>query len=169
MACLGVHFALSDDDVATLRAFRSEEDRLDHLQEVIEEEYMHRDATQSLYAESDKAWDAMHRSLTDGKLTWDGGSYPLNHTVLAGELLYSGRDYIMSLKSPAQVKDVAAELKKLDSDWFRAKYNAIDRESYGVPLSEEDFEYTWEWFQTVRELYKTAASVSRYVLFTADQ
>src|SRR5262245_10709156 len=46
-------------------------------------------------------------TLADGELTWAGGDYPLNHTVLAGKLLYTGDDYIMSLKTPAQVKDVA--------------------------------------------------------------
>jgi hypothetical protein len=52
----------------------------------------------------------MHRTLADGELAWEGGDYPLNHTVLAGRLLYTGDDYIMSLKTPAQMKDVAAAL-----------------------------------------------------------
>jgi hypothetical protein len=39
MSCLGVHFALTETDVATLRSFTSQEDRLNHLNEVIEEEY----------------------------------------------------------------------------------------------------------------------------------
>jgi hypothetical protein len=26
----------------------------------------------------------MHHTLADGELTWEGGDYPLNHTVLAG-------------------------------------------------------------------------------------
>jgi len=35
--------------------------------------------------ESDKAREAMHRALADGQLSWDGGTYPLNHVVLGGE------------------------------------------------------------------------------------
>ena len=81
-------------------------------------------------------------------LTWDGGEYPLNHVVLAGELLYTEPDYIMSLKSPAQVRDIAAALPAISEDHFRVRYFAIDPESYDGPLSEEDFGYTWEWFQT---------------------
>lgn len=169
MSCLGVHFALSNEDVALLKGLESEEARLEHLQEVLEEEYMSDDGPDAMYAENDKAWDAMHRVLADGRLTWDGGSYPLNHTVLAGELLYTGSDYIMSLKSPEQVKDIAAALKTVDLETFSVRYREIDAEDYGFPLTDEDLEYTWEWFQGVRDLYGRAAAANRAVLFTADQ
>jgi hypothetical protein len=38
-----------------------------------------------------------------------------------------------------------------------------------VDLSEEDLDYTWDWFQEVRELYVRAAAAGRWMLFTADQ
>jgi hypothetical protein len=150
-----------------LRSFTDEQARLDHLQEVIEETYFgdHPD----LKAESDKAWDAMHRTLTDGQLTWDGGEYPLSHVVLAGELLYTDADYIMSLKTPQQVRDIAAALPTVTEADFRRRYFALDAKSYGFPLTEEDFRYTWNWFQGVRDLYSRAAKEGRFVLFTADQ
>ena len=169
MSCLGIHFALSNEDVATLKGFDSEGERLEHLQEVIEEEYMAVDGPHAMYAESDKAWDAIHRVLADGHLSWDGGTYPLNHTVLAGELLYTGPDYIMSLKSAEQVKDIATALAGIDLDAFSERYRKIDSEDYGFPLTDEDLEYTWEWFQSVRDLYARAANNDRPVLFTADQ
>ena len=167
MGCLGVHFALTEQEVLDLRSLSDEQARLDHLQENIETEYFaeHPD----LMAESDKAWDAMHRTLTDGQLTWDGGDYPLKHVVLAGELLYTDSDYIMSLKTPDQVADIAKALPAIDEGEFRRRYFAIDEQSYGSPLSDEDFEYTWQWFQGVRDLYLRVASQRRYVLFTADQ
>ena len=154
-------------EVDQLRSLDDEQTRLDHLQEVIEEEYLaeHKDYA----AESDKAWDAMHRALSDGKLTWDGGSYPLNHVVLGGELLYTNPDYIMSLKTPVQVKEISESLRSIDTDDFRTRYFAIDADNYGFPLTEDDLEYTWEWFQNVRDLYFRAANERRYVLFTADQ
>jgi hypothetical protein len=167
MACLGVHFSLSAAEVQQLRSISDESERLDHVQSVIETTYMqdhpHR------VAESDKAWDAMHRVLADGKLTWDGGKYPLNHVVLAGELLYTEPDYIMSLKSPEQVRDIAAALPAITRDEFRRGYDAIDTESYASPLSDEDFGYTWDWFQGVRDFFLRAASEERFVLFTVDQ
>lgn len=167
MSCLGVHFALSEIEVVYLRSLDDEQARLDHLQEVIEEHYLKNEM--QFAAESDKAWDAMHRVLADGQLTWDGGVYPLNHTVLAGELLYTESDYIMSLKSPQQVRDIAAGLANITEAEFLRRYSAIDAKSYGRSLSDEDFRYTWDWFQDVRGLYARAADAGRFVLFTADQ
>lgn len=111
----------------------------------------------------------MHRVLVDGELTWDGGEYPLNHVVLAGELLYTDDDYIMSLKNPFQVKDIAKAIEKINENDFRKRYFKIKPESYGFELTEDDFEYTWDWFQNVRKLYERAATENRFVLFTADQ
>lgn len=167
MSCLGVHFALTEEEAAHLRSLADEQERLSHLQEVIEERYLSQE--KEFAAESDKSWDGMHRALADGQLNWDGGDYPLNHTVLAGELLYTDSDYIMSLKTPEQVRDIAAALSAITEADFRRRYDAIDAESYGAPLSDEDFRYTWEWFQGVRDLYARAARAGRFVLFTADQ
>ena len=167
MACLGVHFALSGDDVVALLSKSSDEERLTFLQEEIEERYFEEPA--AYIAQSDKAWDAMHRALGGGLLSYDDGEYPLNHAVLGGEPLYGEDDYIMSLKTPAQVKDVAAAIADISNEQFRDRYNAIDSREYGFELTDEDFQYTWEWFQSVRSLYQTAASEGRHVLFTADQ
>lgn len=167
MSCLGGHFALTNEEAEKLLEMDDEDDCLEYLQEVIEEMYFKQ--FPSWKAESDKAWDAMHRTLADGYLTWKGGSYPLNHTVLAGELLYTERDYIMSLKDPSEVRDIAAALSEIAEEEFRRRYFQIDAKDYGFSLSEEDFAYTWEWFQGVRDLYARAAKEGRYVLFTADQ
>jgi hypothetical protein len=167
MSCLGVHFALTEQEAAHLRSLPDDQSRLDHLQEVIEETYFGEHP--ELKAECDKSWDAMHRTLADGQLSWDGGEYPLNHVVLGGEPLYTKSDYIISLKTPQQVRDIAAALPAVTEAEFRRRYFAVDAESYGFPLSEEDFAYTWDWFQGVRELYLRAAKEGRFVLFTADQ
>ena len=141
MSCLGVHFALTEKEAAHLRSLGDEQARLDHLQGVIEGTYFNEHP--DLKAESDKAWDAMHRALADGELTWDGGNYPLNHVVLAGELLYTDSDYIMSLKTPQQVRDIAASLSAITEAEFRHRYFSISPKSYSTPLSEEDVQYTW--------------------------
>ena len=167
MGCLGVHFALSDDDVASLLSKPGDAECLAHIQEEIEERYFEGPA--AYIAQSDKAWDAMHRTLADGLLTYDGGEYPLNHVVLGGQPLYGQDDYIVSLKTPEQVRDVAAALASITEEQFRRRYDSIDPEQYGSDLTGEDFQYTWEWFQEVRTLYRTAATENRHVLFTADQ
>lgn len=167
MSCLGVHFSLSLEEVQRIRAIEDESARVDFVHEVIEEEYFARQPHRK--AESDKAWDAMHRALSDGELSWDGGEYPLNHVVLGGELLYSGSDFIMVLKSPKQVRDVAAALPGVTEDRFRLRYFGINPNSYDGPLNEDDFAYTWDLFQGIREFWMTVASEGRHVLFTADQ
>jgi hypothetical protein len=167
MAARGVHFALADVEIERLRSFPDDADRLNYLVEELETIYF--EEREEYLAESDKAWDAMHRALADGELTWDGGEYPLNHVVLAGELLYSGSDYIMSLKTPIQVRDIAVALSRITEQDFRQRYFAIDPESYGCPIDDDDFSYTWEWFNNVRRLYLKAATYNRHVLFTADQ
>ncbi|MFZ6873383.1 YfbM family protein [Undibacterium sp. Di27W] len=167
MSCRGVHFALTASEVAELMSIEDEDARLEHLQEEIETHYF--EEAKDYLAESDKAWDAMHRTLADGLLSWDGGDYPLNHTVLAGELLYTGDNYIMSLKTPEQVQAIAQALAVLNITEFRQRYDQIDADNYCDDLSDADFEYTWEWFQHVRKLYAHAAIEKRYVLFTVDQ
>jgi hypothetical protein len=167
MSCLGVHFSLSSAEVEKLRACTDDAARLEYLQEEIEEEFWaeHPDWV----AQSDKAWDAMHRVLADGTMDLDGGEYPLNSVVLGGISLYGKSDYIMSLKDPKTVADVAAALPGVTEEAFRTKYFAIDPDDYGFPVTDEDFEYTWQWFQEVREVWLKAASEGRWVLFTADQ
>lgn len=167
MGCLGVHFSLSPEEVRQIRGIHDESERVDYVREIIENDYFTNQPLRK--AESDKSWGAMHRTLSDGELTWDGGEYPFNHVVLGGELLYTQSDFIMVLKTPEQVSDVAARLPGVTEKEFRRRYFGINPESYGFPLSEEDFEYTWGWFQGVRDFWLLAASEGRFVLFTADQ
>ena len=153
--------------MSVFATFDDEQARVDYVHEVIEDEYFADRPDRK--AESDKAWDAMHRVLSDGELTWDGGDYPLNHVVLGGELLYTDDDFIMVLKTPDEVRDVATVLPTVTEAEFRRRYFTIDPDSYGFALHEQDFGYTWSWFESVREFWLRAASEGRYVLFTADQ
>jgi Domain of unknown function (DUF1877) len=52
---------------------------------------------------------------------------------------------------------------------MRSKYDAIDPADYGLPLSEEDFEYTWSNFVDLRAFFQKAAKHNRAVVFSADQ
>jgi hypothetical protein len=166
MGCRGVHFSLDEDQVSALRA-TPEAQRVEYVQEAIEEGLWSADASRG--EESDKAWDAIHRALTDGRLRYDNGKYPLSHVVLGGEPLYGGEDYIISLKSPAQVRDVATALKDLTRDALRRGYDEIDSTTYQGELSDEDFEYTWSWMAGLVDFYRRAAAEGRSVIFTADQ
>lgn len=167
MACLGVLFSLEKTEIDKLKSFASDEERLDYLQEEIEELYF--SEYPERVAELDKSWDAIHRSLTDGKLEYNNGDFPLSHVVLGGEILYTSGDYIMTLKHPDQVKEIAKAIDQTDETGLKNGYNKIDPENYGFPLTKEDFEYTGNWFQNSREFWTLAAKENRFVLFTADQ
>lgn len=167
MSCLGVHFALSEEEVKKLTSFGNDEERLDYVTEEIEEVYL--EERESLIAQSDKAWDAIHRAFTDGQLAYDNGTYPLNHVILGGAPLYFNDDYILSLKTPDQVKAVAEALSAISEKEFRDLYFNINPDLYDGDISEEDFEYSWSWLKEIVALFNTAAVNGRYVLFTADQ
>jgi hypothetical protein len=160
-------FSLSKEEVDKLKSLGTDVERLDYLQEEIEQVYF--DDYAERVAELDKAWDAIHRSLTDGKLEWNNGEFPLNHVVIGGEILYDGDDYIMTLKSPEQVEKIAEEISQITVDKFRIGYNRINKSDYGMPPSDEDFEYTWEWMSNSIGFWQRAADENRFVLFTAEQ
>ena len=167
VSCLGVHFALTEQEVSLLREQPDGESRVNFVKEVFEEAYLGEESPYA--AESVKTWDAMDRAMTmklDDSLDPEGA---LRHLVVDGERLNSGDDYILSLKTPDQVALLARIVEKIDISAFRDRYFMIDPAEYGEPLTEEDFQYTWEWFQCVRDLFRTAASSRRYVLFTVDQ
>lgn len=124
----------------------------------------------------------MHRTLTDGSLSFEEKCRSLCYAVLDGEPLYGtepangefttleGEESgIITLKTPEQAAQVTAELPKITKEWFREYYYQIDEEDHGFPLSGEDFEYTWYWFCDSLLFWEKAASEKKYVLFTADQ
>ena len=165
MACRGVLFAITAEEAGRLKAARGDDAKvLSIVQEEIEAAW---DAEH--LCETDKAWDAIHRCLTDGKLRFGRVEYPRNLCILGGEQLHEGDDYIVSLLSPDQVKEVSEALKPITQEWLRDRYFAIDSEEYSLPFGDEDFEYTWEWFEGVRQFYQKAANEGRWTLFTVDQ
>lgn len=164
MACLGVLFALTDEQAGrVLSAVGDDAALIEIVQEEIETEW-----DEEWLAETDKAWDAIHRCLTDGSLLFEGSS-PRARCIIGGRQLFEGDDYIISFVDQNQVKETAAAIRDLDEPWMRKQYFAIDADDYGVPLSEEDFGYMWEWFTGVQTLYQKAAAEGRAVIFSVDQ
>jgi hypothetical protein len=75
----------------------------------------------------------------------------------------------MTLKTPDQVKQIADSLNSIDKEYVKNGYSKIDEKDYGLPVSEDDFEYTWTWFDESKKFWNMAGEENRYVLFTADQ
>jgi Domain of unknown function (DUF1877) len=163
MSSRGVHFAVTPAQARALVAAKSDRELMT-LIEQIEEAW-----ERPFVVESDKAWDAIHRCLTDGSLLYVSGEYPLNLCICGGRQLHRGRDYTVSFVSARQVKDVADALNKVTRAWMRRRYSLIDPEEYDeVEMGEEDFSYTWENFLEVRRFYRRAAEAGRAVIFTVD-
>lgn len=163
MAERGVHFAINPDQARKILAAKTDR-ALMALIDAIEEAW-----EENFVVESDKAWNAIHRCLTDGTLLYDSGKYPLNHCICGGQQLHRGPDYTAAYVSPEQVKDVADSLKSVTKSWMRKQYDQIDPSDYAeVEMDDDDFEYVWENFVAIRDFYRTAADASRAVLFTVD-
>jgi hypothetical protein len=81
MARRGVHFALTEEQLSRLLGVASDEELISFVEDV--EEIWDKESL----AESDKAWDAIHRCLTDGSLLYESGEYPLNHVICGGRQL----------------------------------------------------------------------------------
>ncbi|GAB2673315.1 YfbM family protein [Kribbella swartbergensis] len=158
---LGMHFAITDEDRRKLLKMEGDDEGIsEYVHEVIEE----RDDDYNV--ETDKAWDAIHRSLTDGRLAFDNGSSPLNLAVLGGKLLTSGEDELVVLVDKDQVPAVAAALTDVTEQSLRTGYERIDAAEYAA-FGDEDFEYTWGNFVDLTVFWRQAAASKRHVIFTA--
>ena len=155
----GVHFAITADQERALLA--ADSDEVEAILGELEESW----GDESLKADSDKAWDAIHRCLTDGTLDPDAGEFPLSHAVLGGRHLHDDC-YIVHVTA-AEAREVSNALRPITPSWLRHRFDAIADPDYSGALDDEDFDYTWTTFVDVRTFYHRAATAGRAVIFTA--
>lgn len=74
------------------------------------------------------------------------------------------------------MKQVAAAIMPLEKTEFcrrcfglRKRFLWFDRTDYDGPIDEEDFEYSWEYFEFMKAFFTRAAAAGRSTVFTADQ
>ena len=164
VACRGVHLAIIEADKRRLLEASDDHALLQVIQDDIEARW-----DENWLYQSDKAWDAIHRCLSNGTLDPGTGVYPLHLAVLNGRRLYAGDDYIVSLVAADQVQDIALTLAAVDLAWLKSRYDAIDPDAYGVPKSDEDWEYTRAYFEGLTPFFQNAAASGRSVISTVDQ
>lgn len=167
MACRGIFYAVTREEARRLISAAEAGD--DALMEVVHSLWAEERIAEGFQAGCDKAWDAMHRCLTDGTLRVGDVSEPIDRFVLGGRSLHRGDDNIVCLVSAAQVIDVAAAASEMTETEFAERYWKLDPNQYDGPMNRLDLEYTWEYFKSARELYVKAADDVRAVLFYADQ
>jgi hypothetical protein len=161
MGCRGVHFAINDQQVERLLG-AEDDDELVEIVEEIEEEW-------EAVFETDKAWDALHRCLSNGTLNVEEGEPPLNRVFLGGRMLNESDDYFVVLVTPAEVKQISGALASVTESWLRERYFELPFSDYQGEKSSEDWEYTLSSFQGLPEFFARAASEGRHVIFTVDQ
>ena len=104
----------------------SDEKRLDYIQEKIERPW-----DQEPLLETDKAWDAIHRCLTDGSLEVVRSSSPLGKLIVGGIQLYAHpQSYIINLIEGVELPEISTGLKRVTEEWFRARYEQLHRTDY---------------------------------------
>ncbi len=149
----GLHIALEASDATRLLTAESD----DEVLEIALDELAVRE--DDWRQETDLAWDAIQRSLSGG---------PGARAFDGGRRLYHGGDHVVTYLAPAEVRDVAAFLAELGEDDLRGRYFALDPDAYGEPLTDEDFEYVWGWFVSLRAFFARAAAAERATLFTVS-
>ena len=174
MACLGVHFAITAD--LAERLTRDWPPRRADAVARLEDLERQFDA---LHAEgwveiTDKAWDGIHRSLTNGKL--ELANTPRHLCILGATERYWIRrgdgqlEYIVNVLEPGDVRRVADAIRGIDRAEMLRGYEGIDPDSfYALCMSEEDFEATWDSFRSLRAFFERAAEAGRWVVFKVDQ
>lgn len=158
MTARGVHFALSPEDEARVRAARGDDELLELIEDDLEEQW-----DEAWLLESDKDWDAIERCLALDAAEDD----PRSMAILGGEQLHRGEEYIVCLVATEDVRLVAQALEAIDATWLRARYDRLPTTDYSGPWGDDDFAAIWETFVAIRALFLEAGRAGRAMLFTA--
>jgi hypothetical protein len=166
MACRGVFFALSSSQRERLLTLGTDDARLEYIQEDIEAAW-----DEAHLLETDKAWDAIHRCLTDGSLSVAPSSNPLSKLILGGKQLCSDTQrYIVNLIEHDELSQVSTALRIVTKEWMQGRYEQLRNTDYPQEfISEQGWQYTWDWFSGIPEFIARADQEGRSVIFTVDQ
>ena len=166
MACRGVFFALSSSEREHLLSLRTDDERLEYIQENIEAAW-----DEAHLLETDKAWDAIHRCLTDGSLSVGSSSNPLSRLILGPRQLFSDTQrYIVNFIEHDELSAISTALQTVTEQWMKGRYEQLRNTDYPQELiSEQDWKYTWDWFSGIPDFVARADQEGRSVIFTVDQ
>jgi len=160
----GMHFAITYEQAMKLLQCKSDDELAAMVGEEIEEVSDEDDSFQT-----DKAWDPIHRCLSDGSLDVRQGTQPLNMAILGGRILNREADHFVVLLTPTEVKQVAEALSRVTEDWMKKRYFDQSFPDYQGGKSQEDWEYAWGSFDGLPQFFATAAARRQHVIFTVDQ
>jgi hypothetical protein len=160
------HFAITPQEAR--RFLRAAEQGDGPVHDLIEQ-LMEEQRNQPLHVEMDKAWEPIHRCLTDdtdgGDLDFEASPYPLALCILGDQQLLKEGHRTAALLTPEQVADVAAALAKITEHWLRARFFALPDNQFHE-IDEDNFGWTWAYFQDLPPLFVRALALGRAVLCT---
>ena len=160
MGMSGNYFRTDEETVADIRA------GVRHLSDFIYDGAL---ADQRL--DIDKAWHAIHFTLT-GAPYGDEGIGVLGRLVLGGnKLLEDDDDFSAMVISADDVQAMVPALAGVSEESFREDFDVpamLENEIY--PVTEDDdaddfFEYVWDYFEEIREIFQRAAEEGQAVIF----
>ena len=163
MAGRGVLFAIGDADVSALLEADGHDAVVKYVKTTIQERW-----EKGFVSETDKAWYAIHLCVAGGS-SLDESDSPESRCIFGTATLTTEDDRTVAYTPADQVPETAAALAAIDAEGLRAQYDLIDPETYAwADLSDDDFKYTWVYFEAARTLWQTAADSGRSVIFTVD-
>src|SRR6185295_4324341 len=112
----GAHYMISYEQAMALLKLKSDEDLTAMVAEIAAE------ASDETSHESGGAWNALHRSLSNGTVDPRQGTRPLNMAFLCANVLSRGQDLVVVLTTPTEVKSIAEALAKVTEDGLKKKY-----------------------------------------------
>lgn len=162
----GAYVVLTRNDAKDLFAMEGDEAVRGFI-EKLRNSPKHREA--DLVLECGKAWDPIHRVLTDGTLSRESDDFPNDHCVLGGRRLHEGADFEVIMVRPDIVILVAESLHKMKRAEFSEKYLALDPEQYGHVPTETEGDAVWAMFKLIRQLFEDASGDHAAVVFTVKR
>jgi hypothetical protein len=160
MPGIGILISLDEKNQDKLSDAQSDVDVVNALLEIEEQ------ANDSDQFSLDKAWNIIHRSLTDGLLEYDNGEYPLNMCIMDGFQLHEGDETIISVVPQKKVSDVADALQHITYEKFKEGFSKINKSDF--PVTDDDIKYGWDIFQGLPDFWKNAALKHHAVVFNVD-
>lgn len=169
MAGRGALFAITAEQREKLLAAPDDEAKIEYVQEEIEEAW-----DEAHLCETDKAWHEIHLALRRQDRSEEGTQLPDpkgDPAALAicgsRQVLEDSEDYMIGLVEPEEVPRIAAALAAIDQSAFAALYDAHCRD-VEPEYDDDGLEYSWHYFQALRDFYKAQAGNGRTVIFSVD-
>ena len=154
---VGIHVALSRDEAKQLFSRRDP----DSLVQWLDEDLTPR--VESLPHLRTEDWKMMHRLLSDGTLSADGGEYPLSHCFLGSRPLNAG-DREARLIRPDTVGHLAMALAELDAAQVAERLSGLPDEYTGARDEAMAAEATSH-IAALQQFFHNAATEQSAVLF----